>query len=209
MPIGALVRKSFGRHEHWGAELYRGLFLDLRDYVAKITHEAPAATRVLEVGCGEGAVTEILAAEYPEAEILAIDITPRLGRLYRGRPDGIQFREISVQQIAVEQPGRFDLITLSDVVHHIPPGMRAEIFDAISRCLAPGGRFVPKDWGRAATPTHWLCHAGDRWLTGDRVAYLTQEEAVALVTASAPDLRLVARTFIRPWPNNYVLTFQC
>src|SRR5262249_823594 len=163
-------------------ELYRGLFLDLRDYAAKIIEEAPAATRILEVGCGEGAVTEILADAYPEAEILAIDITPRLGRLYRGRPDGIQFREISVQQIATEQPGRFDLITLSDVVHHIPPEMRAEIFETISRCLAPGGRFVLKDWGRAATPIHWLCHAGDRWLTGDRVAYLTRKEAMALVT---------------------------
>jgi 2-polyprenyl-6-hydroxyphenyl methylase/3-demethylubiquinone-9 3-methyltransferase len=161
------------------------------------------------VGCGEGAVTEILADAYPEAQILAIDITPRLGRLYRGRRDGVEFREISVQEIAAEQPAGFDLITLSDVVHHIPLEMRAEILDAVSRCLAPGGRFVLKDWGRAATPIHWLCHAGDRWLTGDRVAYLTPEEASTLVSTSAPGLRTVAAGHVRPWPNNYAFIFQC
>ncbi len=209
MPIGPLVRKSFGRHEHLVAHLYRSLFLNLRDYAAKIVDWAPDATRILEVGCGEGAVTEILANAYPVAEILAIDITPRVGRLYRGRRDGVEFREISVQDIAAEQPGRFDLITLSDVVHHIPREMRAEIFSAISRCLAPGGRFVLKDWGRALTPIHWLCHAGDRWLTGDRVAYLTPREAMELVTTSQPNLHAVAQGRVRPWSNNYALTFQC
>ena len=44
--------------------------------------------RILEVGCGEGAVSERLAALYPNAEITAIDITPNVGRLYAGRLGG-------------------------------------------------------------------------------------------------------------------------
>lgn len=209
MALGSLVRKSFGRHEHRVAALYRGAFMDLRDYAAKIGDWAPKARRILEVGCGEGAVTEILADAYPDAHILAIDIAPSAGRLYRGRREGVEFRQAPISDIAAEQPASFDLITLSDVMHHIPSGLRPEILDAIRRCLVPGGRFVFKDWARTPTPIHWLCHAGDRWLTGDRVAYLTPQEAMTLVTLSVPDFTPTAQGHIGPWRNNYSLIFQC
>jgi 2-polyprenyl-6-hydroxyphenyl methylase/3-demethylubiquinone-9 3-methyltransferase len=209
MALGSLVRKSFGRHEHRVAQLYRGAFMDLRDYAGKIGDWAPKARRILEVGCGEGAVTEILAETYPDADILAIDIASSAGRLYRGRPNGVEFRQAPVLDIAAEYPASFDLITLSDVMHHIPLEFHAEILDAVRRCLAPGGRFVLKDWARTPSPIHWLCHAGDRWLTGDRVHYLTPLEAMTLVTSSVPDFMLVAQGHIGPWRNNYSLTFQC
>jgi 2-polyprenyl-3-methyl-5-hydroxy-6-metoxy-1,4-benzoquinol methylase len=209
MAIGASIRKAFGRHEHRVAELYRGIFVSLDDYREKILDLAPRATRILEVGCGEGAVTEILAGAYPDASILAIDITPRLGRLYRGRRKGVRFREVPVQGIATEQPGAFDLVTLSDVIHHIPAELRSEILRAVATCLAPGGRFVLKDWSRAATPIHWLCYAGDRFLTNDRIAYLTTAEALTLATASVPELRVVNHARLRPWTNNYAFAFQC
>lgn len=209
MALGSFIRKSFGRYEYRVAELYRGAFMDLRDYSAKIGDWAPKAHRILEVGCGEGAVTEILAAAYPDADILAIDITPNAGRLYRGRRTGVEFRQAPVSDIAAQYPASFDLITLSDVIHHIPAELRPDILDAIRRCLAPGGRFVFKDWARTSTPIHWLCHAGDRYLTGDRVAYLTPQEALELVTSSVPAFEPIARGNIGPWKNNYSLTFQC
>lgn len=209
MALGSLIRKSFGRHEHRVAEMYRGAFMDLHDYSAKIADWAPEACRILEVGCGEGAVTEILAKCYPDADILAIDITPNVGRLYRGPRHKVEFRQTPISDIAAERPGSFDLVTLSDVMHHIPSELRQEILTAIQRCLAPGGRFVFKDWARTATPIHWLCHAGDRYLTGDRVAYLTPQEAMTLVTESVPTFKPVARGNIAPWKNNYSLTFQC
>ena len=209
MPIGPVIRALFGRHERRIADLYRGLFMDLGDYGAKIGAWAPDASRILEVGCGEGAVTEILAKTFPRANILAIDITPRAGRLYRGRREGVRFRNAAVQDIAGEHPGAFDLIVLSDVIHHVPLSMRSDLLEAIGQALAPGGRFVLKDWGRSAAPIHWLGYAGDRWLTGDRVAYLTPAEAQRLVAQSIPALKLAADGRIRPWRNNYALLFAC
>lgn len=209
MAIGSSIRKRFGRHEHRVAELYRSAFLDLRDYSAKISDWVPKACHILEVGCGEGAVTEVLAEVYPDANILAIDIASSAGRLYRGRRGGVVFRQAPVSDIAAEHPSSFDLITLSDVLHHIPPDLRPEILNSIRRCLAPGGRFVLKDWARTPTPIHWLCHASDRWLTGDDVAFLTTREALNLVTSSVPAFKLVAQGSVSPWKNNYSLTFQC
>lgn len=209
MGIGATIRRAFGPYEYQIAAAYRAIYVSLEDYAVKLRQHAPEATRILEVGGGEGAMTELLARDYPDAEILAIDITPKIGRLYRGRRKGVTFREVSVQEIAVEQPASFDLVVLSDVVHHIPAHLRVEVLQALAACIAPGGKFVLKDWARTPTPIHWLCYASDRWLTGDRIAYLTPDEMKALMAQSAPDLKLVDESQVSPWANNFAIAFQC
>lgn len=209
MSIGSTVRRLFGRHEHRAADLYRGLFMSGADYGEQLSKLVASPRRILEVGGGEGAVTEVLAERFPDAQILSIDITPRIGRLYRGRRDGVEFRETTVQSIAAAQPCAFDLVTLSDVLHHIPKPLRREILAAAVSCVAPGGRFLLKDWGRRASVIHWLCHAGDRYLTGDDVAYLTPEEAATIVRQSAPAIVPAGTAFVAPWRNNYMQVYAC
>jgi 2-polyprenyl-3-methyl-5-hydroxy-6-metoxy-1,4-benzoquinol methylase len=205
MPIGPAVRRMFGRHEYRIAALYRGIFIDLDAYAARIGEWIPNARRILEVGCGEGAVTERLARLYPDAEILGIDIMPAVGRLYRGPITRVRFREATVQSVALEAPGGFDLVILSDVLHHVPLALREEILAAVRACIAPGGVLLFKDWERTATPIHWLCHAGDRWLTGDRVSYLRKPQAEAMLTRAFGRPPIVAQAWVRPWRNNFAM----
>jgi 2-polyprenyl-6-hydroxyphenyl methylase/3-demethylubiquinone-9 3-methyltransferase len=205
MPLGPAVRRLFGRHEHRIAELYRAIFIDIDAYARQIGDWVPGARRILEVGCGEGAVTERLARAYPDADILAIDITPRVGRLFRGRRDRVTFAETTVQQVAAEQPGAFDLVILSDVLHHVPSAIRRELLAAVRATIAPGGSLIFKDWERTAAPIHWLCHAGDRWLTGDRVRYLRKPEAEAMLADAFGRPAVVAQAWVRPWRNNFAM----
>jgi 2-polyprenyl-6-hydroxyphenyl methylase/3-demethylubiquinone-9 3-methyltransferase len=205
MPLGPAVRRLFGRHEHRIAELYRAIFVDIDASARQIGAWAPAARRILEVGCGEGAVTERLARLYPDADILAIDITPRVGRLFRGRRDRVTFVETTVQQVAATQPGAFDLVILSDVLHHVPSALRRELLAAVRATIAPGGSLIFKDWERSATPIHWLCHAGDRWLTGDRVRYLRKPDAEAMLADAFGRPPVVAQARVRPWRNNFAM----
>lgn len=207
MGIGATIRRAFGPYEHQIAGAYRALYMSLDSYALNLRRHIPQARRILEVGGGEGAVTEILARDFPEAEILSIDVSPNVGRLYRGRREGVVFRNAGVDEIAREQPGRFDLVLLSDVVHHIPHEQRIEVLRSLSACIAPGGRFILKDWARTPTPIHWLCYASDRWLTGDRIAYLTPAEMKALLGKAAPDLTRSDEYRIAPWSNNFALVF--
>lgn len=204
MPLGPFVRHLFGRYEHRITALYRSAFIDLDAYAERIGAWVPHARRILEVGCGEGAVTERLAQLYPYAEILGIDITPAIGRLYREATGHVSFREATVQAVATERPGAFDLVILSDVVHHVPPQLREEILAAVRTCVAPGGLFLFKDWERTSTPIHWLCHAADRWLTGDRVSYLSKSQAEALLLR-AFGRPAEAEAWVRPWRNNFAL----
>lgn len=202
MPIGPAVRRAFGPFEHRITEAYRAIYVDLDDYVEAVRSWVPDAREILEVGCGEGAVTERLAEAYPRARITAIDITPRVGRLYRGSTDRVQFRQCLVQEIAAEFPDRFDMAMVADVVHHVPSSLRAGLLDAVRQALAPGGSLVFKEWERRPTPIHWMCHASDRWLTGDRVSFMSRDEGRDLLAASFGKAALVDERRISPWRNN-------
>jgi 2-polyprenyl-6-hydroxyphenyl methylase/3-demethylubiquinone-9 3-methyltransferase len=204
MSVGAVVRGLFGRWEKPVAEAYRSLFVDLDAFVACLRAIRPTARRILDVGCGEGALSERLAAAYPDATITAIDLTPRLGRLFGGDRDRVVFRRVPVGEVASSEPGSFDLVTMCDVLHHVPPSGRAPLLADIGRTLAPDGLFAMKDWARAATPIHFACWASDRILTGDAVDYLVPEEAGAILASVFGAARVSVGETVPPWSNNMV-----
>ena len=85
MHPGPLIGRLFGTHERQVAEAFRRVFVDLDDFARRLQLWIPSAPRrILEVGCGEGAMAERLARIYPGATITGIDIKPTIGRLYRG-----------------------------------------------------------------------------------------------------------------------------
>jgi 2-polyprenyl-3-methyl-5-hydroxy-6-metoxy-1,4-benzoquinol methylase len=192
----------FGPYERQISEAYRSIYLDVDSFVELISQWKPKAIKILEVGCGEGAVTERLNAAYPGAKITAIDITPRIGRLYRGLLDDVRFIQCSVQDVAEKEPGQYDLVVLSDVLHHVPLEFRQGLLDAIRTALASQGTFVFKDWQRSQAPIHWLCYASDRWLTGDRISYMTRDEMRERLAFSFGAAALVGEARVGPWWNN-------
>jgi 2-polyprenyl-3-methyl-5-hydroxy-6-metoxy-1,4-benzoquinol methylase len=198
----------FGRHERLVAELWRAGFIDLDDFFRLVGKWVPQPRAILEIGCGEGAGTERLAAAYPDASILAIDIAENLGRLYRGRDQGVTFRRVPITEMASTHAGKFDLIIMCDVLHHIPEDLRPEIIAAARTLLAPGGSFICKDWARTATPIHWLCFSSDRWLTGDRVNFLKPDEARRLMADVFGREAVRSSGWIKPWRNNYAFLVQ-
>jgi 2-polyprenyl-3-methyl-5-hydroxy-6-metoxy-1,4-benzoquinol methylase len=208
MSIGAKVRRMFGRHERLVSELWRAGFIDLNAFFRQVRAWVPGASNVLEIGCGEGAGTERLADLYPHASILSIDVAPNLGRLYARPPKRVSFQQVSVTDLAATHGGKFDLILMCDVLHHIPAELRAEIIAATRSLLAPGGSFVCKDWARAATPIHWLAYAADRWLTGDRVQFLTRCETEILFENAFSASAQRGTATIKPWRNNFALLIQ-
>ena len=74
MSIGARVRRAFGPHERLISELWRAMFVDIDAWAAICHAWAPGATRILEIGCGEGYSTERLVKLWPDARIDAIDV---------------------------------------------------------------------------------------------------------------------------------------
>jgi 2-polyprenyl-6-hydroxyphenyl methylase/3-demethylubiquinone-9 3-methyltransferase len=195
----------FGPYERQISEFYRSIYINIDAFVELVVQWKPAPNKILEVGCGEGAVTQRLNAAYPDAKITAIDITPRVGRLYRRSLSGVRFMKCTVQEIAATESGQYDLVVLSDVLHHVPLQLRQELLDAIRTALAPNGTLVFKDWQKDYAPIHWLCYASDRWLTGDRISYMTREEMRERLASSFGGGAIVAEARIGPWWNNLAI----
>jgi len=205
MALGSRVRQLFGRHERLVADLWRGLFMSLDHWTTTIAAWAPQPRRILELGCGEGYSTIRLAARYHDVAIDAVDIAPHIGRLYLDPPARVRFRMVTAEDLAEERPGAYDLIVVTDVLHHIPPEARRSFLAAVRTLLAPGGILAFKDWHRNRAPIYFLGYAADRWLTGDRIAYLTRAEARSLLSGIfGPDC-VTAEHTIAPWLNNYAL----
>ncbi len=205
MKLGPTIRRMFGRHERQVSEVYRSLYMDFNALVEQMRLWNSDAQKILEVGCGEGTVTQRLRAAYPNADITGIDITPRVGRLYEGSQERVRFIECSIQEIAAAEAGQFDFIVLCDVLHHVPIEFRQGLLDAIRAALAPQGCFVFKDWQRNYSPIHWLSYASDRWLTGDRIRYLTRAEMRGHLVHTFGPAALVTEARIRPWWNNLAI----
>ena len=97
----------------------------------------PPPARVLEVGCGEGALAEALAeAGY---DVLAID--PEA-------PEGPIFRQVTLERL--EEPAAFDVAVADRVLHHVHPLEPA--LDKLAR-LAPLVVVSEFAWERIDPPT--------------------------------------------------------
>ena len=162
----------------------------------------PQPRRILEVGCGEGAMTERLSKAYPAATVTGTDITPRIGRLFRGDAAKVRFLRRPVEDVALDEPASFDLVLLCDVVHHVPPLERQPLLSAIGRVLGAGGSLAIKDWIVSSSPIHWFCSASDRYLTGDDVQFCTAESMRALPTGAFGCDAIREEPLIRPRSNN-------
>jgi 2-polyprenyl-6-hydroxyphenyl methylase/3-demethylubiquinone-9 3-methyltransferase len=208
MAIGPFVRSWFGPLERPVTDLYRAAFFNLSPFVAAVHRTVPDAARILEVGCGEGAMCLRLAKVYPRARLVGIDITPRVGRQFCGDRSRVTFQRATAAELAADRPGAFDLVVFADVLHHVPPGQRADLLRHAGAALAPGGWLVVKDWERRGNPAHAACYFADVYIANDPgVRYGTAAEFRALFRGVFGPVAVREQRF-GPWPNNMAFFFR-
>ncbi|GAN68865.1 dethiobiotin synthase [Acetobacter orleanensis] len=92
--------------------------------------------RILEIGCGTGFLTEMLRAAWPEAELIATDIAPRMLERARARVGvGVQFCVMDAAQPVL--PGTFDLICGNLVFQWLPEP--EAVLQTLAEKLSAGG----------------------------------------------------------------------
>lgn len=96
--------------------------------------------RVLDVGCGGGILADSMARK--GADVTGIDLASKslrvaqLHALETGTPN-IQYREVSVEALAQEQPASFDVVTCMEMLEHVPDP--ASVVKACAKLVKPGG----------------------------------------------------------------------
>ncbi|HZN47601.1 MAG TPA: bifunctional 2-polyprenyl-6-hydroxyphenol methylase/3-demethylubiquinol 3-O-methyltransferase UbiG [Ramlibacter sp.] len=96
--------------------------------------------RVLDVGCGGGILADSMARR--GASVLGIDLATKplkvaqLHAMEAGTPN-VEYREVSAEALAAEQPGSFDVVTCMEMLEHVP---RPEsVVQACAALAKPGG----------------------------------------------------------------------
>ena len=96
--------------------------------------------RVLDVGCGGGILADAMARK--GADVLGIDLASKALKVAQlhaleAQTEGVQYQEISAEALAVEQPGRFDVVTCMEMLEHVPdPSL---VVKACATLVKPGG----------------------------------------------------------------------
>lgn len=101
--------------------------------------------RILDLGCGYGKTTFSLKKRWPEAEVIGLDPALPCLRLAR-RLATERGLEIDWQQGIGEslpfEDASFDLVTITMVLHEVPPDQIRRILAEARRVLKPGGRIA-------------------------------------------------------------------
>ncbi|WP_144127727.1 class I SAM-dependent methyltransferase [Catellatospora sichuanensis] len=95
--------------------------------------------RVLDVGCGDGCVTRLIASRVPDGSVLGVDPSPRMIEAARAADD--QLTNVSFQVGDVTTMGfgpDFDLVVSFNALHWVADQETA--YRNIAAALQPGGR---------------------------------------------------------------------
>lgn len=107
-----------------------------RAYAGALTRLLSPARRVLEIGCGSGALTRKLHEDWPQAALVGLDPAVPDGATTAGH---IEFRRGFFEAFAPDEE-KFDLIFSVNVIEHVADP--ADFFARAADLLAPGGRLA-------------------------------------------------------------------
>jgi len=97
---------------------------------------------VLDVGCGGGILSESMARA--GARVLGIDLAQAVldvAELHaiEGKI-AVQYQAMAAEQLALEQPAAFDLVTCMEMLEHVP--QPAAVMAALATLVKPGGDVI-------------------------------------------------------------------
>ncbi len=112
----------------------------------------PGEVRVLEIGCGSGSLTKLLAEFGYSGSYIGVDIADRFDRTAQ---PGFQREFVFADAHRFEPDGKFDLVVSVSALEHIADDRR--LIQKLGGFVAPGGvqlHFVPSGWGLLAYLWH-------------------------------------------------------
>ena len=165
---------SYIPHEYWfkHGKTYKDEFrynknfeLQEKILIDYLKTNVSSFSRVLEVGCGFGRITQLLLSNFPNiTEYLAIDLSPdqienakeliREGILTKGQDPNLIFMVSDIQSFQIQK--QYDLVVASEVLMHILP---SEIAEVMSKLISMSNEHIVNiDWYEQQPPSKAAPH---------------------------------------------------
>jgi trans-aconitate 2-methyltransferase len=139
----------------WSATQYTAFEYErtrpVRDLLAAVPEFTPPG-RAIDIGCGPGNSTEVLASRFPGAAVSGIDSSPDMIEAARSRLPHIRFDIENIQTWS--DPGRFQLILANAVLQWVPE--HARLLPRLIAHLGDGGALAIQMPDNLDGPAHRL-----------------------------------------------------
>lgn len=120
-------------------------------YVARTVGTAFSG-KVLDFGCGVGILTGFLRKHLPHAILHGYDVSAKSIEMTGGKMEGEVFFTSDLSRLDSD----YDLVILSNVLHHVPPGERIQTVSQGVRMLAGKGRVIIFEHNPFNPLTRWV-----------------------------------------------------
>ena len=170
-----------------------------------------AGKKVLDVGCGGGILSESMA--HRGASVTGIDLgeaplsVARLHALESGAT--VDYRLISVEALAAEQPGHYDIVTCMEMLEHVPDP--ASVIRACSQLVRPAGYVffstlnrTPKSYAFAILGAEYVLNLLPRG-THDYAKFIRPSEMAAWARAAELEVNEQTGLTYNPLTRHYRL----
>ena len=181
------------------------LRLDWIDGIAPLNRQ-----RVLDVGCGGGILAESMAQT--GADVLGIDLAEKSLQAASAHATskhvaGLNYRCISVEELAYEQPGHFDVVTCMEMLEHVPDP--ASVVHACATLAKPGGWVffstiarTPKAFAMAIVGAEYLLrllprgtHRYDKFISPSELVRYARQAGLQAISSEGLHYNPLTRTY--------------
>jgi trans-aconitate 2-methyltransferase len=167
-----------------------------RDLLARV--DATAPRRVVDLGCGPGHLTEVLAARWPAADVRALDSSPEMVAAARERGIAADLADVADWSPSPDT----DVVITNAVLQWVPSHPR--LLPGWLQALPPGAWFAMQVPGNFGAPSHALIRellAEPRWRGSAEVrgekAVPEPVEYAELLAAHAADVDVWETTYLQ------------
>ena len=172
-------------------------FLDL---IARIDAEAPRT--VVDLGCGPGNLTALLAQRWPDAEVIGLDSSPEMIEKARADVPGVRFEVGDLREwVSDDSGGRVDVLVSNATLQWVPGHL--ELLPRLVERVAPGGWLAFQVPGNFDEPSHTI-----RRDIADEAKYAAHTDGVAVPDSHDPAIYLealaAAGCTVDAWETTYL-----
>lgn len=159
-----LVRRTLALYRT--SPLTERIFVQIRAALSDlpfVERHAPRSGTMLDIGCGHGLLTNMLALGSPDRDVLGIDIDPAKVAAAQRTVQGRANIHFEVTDGNIDSIGPFRAITVADVFYLLPEDAQRRLIGDCYQLLEPGGLFLWKSQVRSPRWKYAITY-GQEWL---------------------------------------------
>lgn len=166
---------------------------------------------VLDVGCGGGILSESMA-QRGAASVLGIDMAEKSlavaqAHAHSAGADNVSYRCVSVEDLAVQTPQAFDVVTCMEMLEHVPDP--ASVIRACAKLVKPDGMVFfstihrnPKSYLHAILGAEYLLrlmpkgtHDWQKFITPAEMARMARQAGLDVVDTQGMSYRVFTKQY--------------